>query len=38
MEHVEIEQLGLLDLQGKSVALRAYFRDYLLLIFLRHLA
>jgi hypothetical protein len=33
-----INQLRLLDLAGQAVALRDYLQNYLLLIFLRHLA
>jgi hypothetical protein len=35
---VVIDDLPLLDLCGERVRLRDYFREYLLLVFLRHLA
>ena len=38
MEQVSFEELRLLDLHGNAVDLREHFRQYLLLIFLRHLA
>ena len=38
METVALDRLTLLDLSGKSVKLNEYFHNYLLLIFLRHLA
>jgi hypothetical protein len=38
MEKVAIHQLELVDLQGGPVKLQAYFNNYALLIFLRHLA
>jgi hypothetical protein len=38
METVAIDQLPLLDLQGKPTLLTAHFSEYLLVIFLRHLA
>jgi hypothetical protein len=38
MEKVDFEQLRLLDLAGGPVDLTAHFQNYLLLIFLRHLA
>jgi hypothetical protein len=33
-----IAQLDLRDATGQAISLRHYFHDYLLLIFLRHLA
>jgi hypothetical protein len=38
MERVPIDRLSLLDMSGHPAALRSYFQDYALLIFLRHLA
>jgi hypothetical protein len=38
MEKVTIDRLELLDLHGNRVALRNQFEEFLLLIFLRHLA
>jgi hypothetical protein len=38
MEKVALAELRLLDLRGDPVRLRNYFQEYLLLIFLRHLA
>lgn len=38
MERVAIDRLQLLDLSGNPVLLKSYFQDYVLLIFLRHLA
>ena len=38
MEKVAIDELRLKDLQGRPVALQDYFKEYSLLIFLRHLA
>ena len=38
MDTIDFDRLPLVDLQGKPVDLRAYFDQYLLLIFLRHLA
>ena len=38
MEKVAIDQLRLVDLQGRPVTLNAYCKEYSLLIFLRHLA
>jgi hypothetical protein len=38
MEHLAIHQLELLDPAGQPVSLRNFFQNYLLLIFLRHLA
>jgi hypothetical protein len=38
VERVAIDQLPLLDVRGKPVRLSEYVRQYLLLIFLRHLA
>jgi len=38
MEKIAFEQLRLLDLAGEPVDLTTYFKNYLLLIFLRHLA
>jgi hypothetical protein len=38
METIAIDQLPLLDLQGNRTLLSAHFREYLLVIFLRHLA
>ena len=38
MENIALEELSLLDLSGRRVALGDYFREHLLLIFLRHLA
>jgi hypothetical protein len=38
METIAIDQLPLLDLQGNPTLLSAHFREYLLVIFLRHLA
>jgi hypothetical protein len=38
MDVVPIDQLQLLDLHGRRVALRDYVGDLSLLIFLRHLA
>jgi hypothetical protein len=38
MEKLVFDQLPLVDLHGKAVALRECFEKYLLLIFLRHLA
>jgi hypothetical protein len=37
-EQVSIDRLALLDLSGNPVSLPQYFDEYLLLIFLRHLA
>jgi hypothetical protein len=38
MEKIAIGRLELVDLQGRPVNLQNYFQEYLLLIFLRHLA
>ena len=38
VENISLEQLPLLDLDGKPVNLAEQFDNYLLLIFLRHLA
>jgi len=38
MENIALEELSLLDLCDRRVALDDYFREHLLLIFLRHLA
>jgi hypothetical protein len=38
MEKVILSELRLLDLAGAPVDLTAHFQNYLLLIFLRHLA
>ena len=38
MEKVALDCLTLLDLSGNPVKLNEYFHNYLLLIFLRHLA
>jgi hypothetical protein len=38
METIAIDQLPLFDLQGNPTSLSAHFREYLLVIFLRHLA
>jgi hypothetical protein len=38
MEKVDFEQLRLFDLAGKVVDLTVHFENWLLLIFLRHLA
>jgi hypothetical protein len=38
MNAVRLDSLHLLDLQGQPVDLRKLIHDYLLLIFLRHLA
>jgi len=38
METIAIDQLPLLDLQGKPTLLTAHFNEYALVIFLRHLA
>jgi hypothetical protein len=38
MEKIELAQLPLLDLAGKRSNLAGQFDEYLLLIFLRHLA
>jgi hypothetical protein len=38
MEKVAIDELKLEDLQGRPVILQDYFREYSLVIFLRHLA
>ena len=38
VENISLENLPLLDLDGKPVNLAAQFDKYLLLIFLRHLA
>ena len=38
MERVPLDHLAFVDLHGEPAALPAYFEDYLLLIFLRHLA
>jgi hypothetical protein len=38
MEKVAIDQLELVDLQGRQAKLQDYFQKYALLIFLRHLA
>ena len=38
MERVSLDHLAFVDLHGEPAALPAYFEDYLLLIFLRHLA
>jgi hypothetical protein len=38
MARIRLERSGLLDLAGKPVDLTACFSNYLLLIFLRHLA
>jgi len=38
MEKVSFDALPLLDLQGQPAALGNYFREFGLLIFLRHLA
>jgi len=38
MEKIAFEHLRLLDLAGEPVDLATYFENYLLLIFLRHLA
>jgi hypothetical protein len=38
MEKVAIDQLALVDLQGRRVNLQDYFKQFALLIFLRHLA
>jgi hypothetical protein len=38
MEQVSLGELRLLDLHGNAVDLREHFGQYLLLIFLRHLA
>jgi hypothetical protein len=38
MEKVAIDQLELVNLQGRPVKLQDYFQKYSLLIFLRHLA
>ncbi len=38
MSIIRIDELTLYDLSASAVALKNYFRDYALLIFLRHLA
>jgi hypothetical protein len=38
MENVDIEQLPLWDLHGKTIEIGGCFQNYVLLIFLRHLA
>jgi len=38
MEKIAVDQLPLLDLHGQPFNLRGHFQQYLLLIFLRHLA
>jgi hypothetical protein len=38
MEKVALDRLTLLDLSGNPVKLKECFHNYLLLIFLRHLA
>ena len=38
VENISLEQLPLLDLNGRPVNLAEQFDNYLLLIFLRHLA
>ena len=38
METISLDQLPLVDLQGKPTLLTAHFNEYLLVIFLRHLA
>jgi hypothetical protein len=38
MEKFPIDSLSLLDMSGHPAALRSYFQNYALLIFLRHLA
>jgi hypothetical protein len=38
MERVSLDHLAFVDLHGAPAALPKYFEDYLLLIFLRHLA
>ena len=38
MERVPLDHLAFVDLHGEPAALPAYFEEYLLLIFLRHLA
>lgn len=38
MDKVDLDQLPLLDLAGNPVKLSQWFQNYLLLIFLRHLA
>lgn len=38
MEKIGLDQLPLLDLDGKQVNVQDHFDHYLLLIFLRHLA
>ena len=38
VENIALEKLPLLDLDGKPVNLAEQFDEYLLLIFLRHLA
>ena len=38
MDTIALESLTLLDLNGNPVKLNEYFHNYLLLIFLRHLA
>ncbi len=38
MERVALDRLPFLDLHGDPAELRDYFQDFLLLIFLRHLA
>jgi len=38
MKKIDIDRLPLLDLRGHAVALRNHFQDFLLLVFLRHLA
>jgi hypothetical protein len=38
METIAIDRLPLLDLQGNPTLLTAHFNEYMLVIFLRHLA
>jgi hypothetical protein len=38
VEKIALDELPLLDLHGKRVALSSCFQEHLLLIFLRHLA
>jgi hypothetical protein len=38
MERVPLDQLPFVDLHGKPAVLSEYFENYVLLIFLRHLA
>jgi hypothetical protein len=38
MERVALDHLPFVDLHGELAALSEYFENYLLLIFLRHLA